>query len=178
FSQLDGSPNVGAGGDASQDTFFFSQPAGHGEGIVVGHLDTLDNLGISLGILQVKVFGNEPGARALNLVRAWFQGLPGESLRNHRRIFGFDFDRLEGGFAGFDDFIAAGNGTAGADGGDEDIDLAGGIIPDFLGGGFAMDFRVGGVIELLGDPGVGSFLGDGLGPGDGALHALGAWGED
>ena len=53
-------------------------------------------------------------------------------------------------FALLDDFGDAGDGAAGADAGDEDVDLALGVAPDFLGGGGAVDGGVGGVVELLG----------------------------
>ena len=43
----------------------------------------------------------------------------------------------------------AGDGAAGADAGDEDVDLAVGVAPDLLGGGVAVDLRVGRVLELL-----------------------------
>ena len=45
----------------------------------------------------------------------------------------------------------AGDRAAGADAGDEDVDLAIGVVPDFLGRGPAMDLRIGGVLELLRD---------------------------
>ena len=37
----------------------------------------------------------------------------------------------------------------GADAGDQDIDLAIGVAPDFLGGCLAVDFWIGRIVELL-----------------------------
>ena len=49
----------------------------------------------------------------------------------------------------------AGDRAAGADAGDEDVDLAVGVVPDLLGGGLAVDLRIGRVLELLRHEGVG-----------------------
>ena len=43
----------------------------------------------------------------------------------------------------------AGDGAAGADAGDEDVDLAVGVVPDLGAGGALVDRRVGRVLELL-----------------------------
>ena len=51
-------------------------------------------------------------------------------------------------------FADAGDRAAGADAGDEDVDLAVGVAPDFLGRGLAVDLRVGRVLELLRHEGV------------------------
>jgi hypothetical protein len=71
-----------------------------------------------------------------------------------------------------------GNGATGADAGHEDVHLAVGVAPDLFGGGFAVDRRVGRVLELLWHeiPLVG--LGKFLSLGDGPRHALSTRGQD
>ena len=73
----------------------------------------------------------------------------------------------------------AGDGAAGADAGDQHVDLAVGVVPDLRAGGLLVDRRVGRVLELLRQE-VALRVGGGhlLGPADGALHALGARGQD
>ena len=63
---------------------------------------------------------------------------------------------LNDGLRCLDDFGNAGDGAAGADARDDKIHLAVGIAPDFLGGGFAMNFRVGRIGKLLGNEAVGN----------------------
>jgi hypothetical protein len=69
----------------------------------------------------------------------------------------------------------AGDRAAGADAGDQDVDRALGIVPDFLGGGLAVDLGVGGVLELLRNDRIRQRRGQFLGLGDRALHALRAF---
>ena len=82
------------------------------------------------------------------------------------------------GLALLQDLADAGDGSAGADAGDEDVHLAVGVGPDFLGRGGAVDLRVGLVGELLGPDGVLRVGHDFLGLLHGAAHALGARGQD
>src|ERR1051326_2004516 len=91
----------------------------------------------------MQVLGNETRTGALNLVGAGLQGLVGQGLGDDGGVFGFDGDGLEGGFAGFDDFVAAGDRAAGTHGGDQNMHFAGGIVPDFFRGGFSMGVRIG-----------------------------------
>ncbi len=73
----------------------------------------------------------------------------------------------------------AGDGAAGADAGDEDVHLAAGVLPDLRARGRLVDGGVGGVLELLQEHVAARVRGDdGLGAGDGAVHPLGALGED
>ena len=130
--------------------------------LVVGDLDDfVDELG-------VEDAGDESRAEALNLVRA---GLAAGEHRAVRRLHG---DGLELGLARLDVAGDAGDGAAGADAGDEDVDLAVGVFPDFRAGGAEVNGGVGGVVELLEDLAVGRLRQDLLGLGDGALHAVGA----
>ena len=41
---LDGGPDVGAGADSGEDSFFFGKSAGHYEGVVAGDLDAFCDL--------------------------------------------------------------------------------------------------------------------------------------
>ena len=80
---------------------------------------------------------------------------------------------LDAGLARLEHLADAGDGAAGADAGDEDVDLAVGVVPDLLGGGRAVDLGVGLVGELLGPDRALRVRDDLLGLLDGALHALG-----
>ena len=99
--------------------------------------------------VRVQVLGDEAGADPLDLVTAGLERLALHLLRDDRRGDRLDRDRLEARLARLDDLGHAGDRAAGADAGDEDVDLAVGVLPDFLGGGRAVDLRVGGIFELL-----------------------------
>ena len=79
----------------------------------------------------------------------WIGCGPFGAARQHRRGVRLDGDALEAGLARLDHLAHAGDGAAGADAGDQDVDLAVGVAPDLLGGGPAVDLRVGRVLELL-----------------------------
>ena len=85
---------------------------------------------------------------------------------------------LHVGLAGLEDLADAGDRAAGADAGDDDVDLAVGVLPDLLRRGLAVDLRVRLVGELAGQDGARTLGGDLLGLGDRALHAEGGVGED
>ena len=116
--------------------------------------------------------GNKAGADALDRVRAFL------AAGQHRRRGRLHGDELDRGLALLEDLRDTGNGAAGADSGDEDVDLAVGVVPHFFGGGGAVDRRVGRVLELLRDEVALVGLGQFLGLGDRARHALGARGQD
>ena len=80
-------------------------------------IDFVDEVG-------VEDAGNEAGADALDLVRA------GLAAGEHGAVGRFDGDGLELWLALLDVAGDAGDGAAGADAGDEDVDLAVGVIPD------------------------------------------------
>ena len=67
--------------------------------------------------------------------------------------------------------------AAGADAGDE-VDLAVGIFIDLGAGGLKWALGVRRVDKLAGDEAVRDLRGQLVGLGDGALHALGAFGQD
>ena len=66
----------------------------------------------------------------------------------------------------------AGDGAAGADAGDEEIDIAAGVVPDFLRRGAAVNFGIGEVLELLRHHGIRRGAHQFFGGRDRALHAL------
>src|SRR6202044_1612098 len=109
--------------------------------------------------LRVEDGGDEAGAQALELVRA---GLAAGENRGAGRL---DGDQLEGGLAGLDDLADARDGAARADAGDDDVDLAVGVLPYLLSGRPAVDGGVGGVRELLQDDAVRYLAGELLGLG-------------
>ncbi|MPM98441.1 hypothetical protein SDC9_145627 [bioreactor metagenome] len=90
----------------------------------------------------------------------------------HRRGIGLDGDDLDARLAGLQHFADTGHRAAGTDAGDEDIDLAVGVAPDFLRRRVAVDFRVGRVLELLRDEVFRIAVGQCPGLGDGAAHAF------
>ena len=68
------------------------------------------------------------------------------------------------------------NRAAGADAGNQDVNFAIGVVPDFGTGGFEVDLRIRRVIELLRDEAIGRLA---RSPclGDCAFHSLGARGQ-
>ena len=98
---------------------------------------------------------------------------PGGPPRQDGAVFGLDGDHAHVGLARFQHLADAGQGTAGADAGDHDIDLAAGVVPDFFRRGLAMDFRVRRVFELLWHKRIGRVGDDLFGAGDRSVDALG-----
>ena len=139
--------------------------AAGGKGVLV--LDG-DDLVVDLGVEDV---GHKAGADTLDLVRACL------ALGEHRGGGGLDGDDLNLGVLLLEELAHAGHGAAGANAGDEDVDLAVGVIPDLGAGRGLVDGRVRGVHKLAGEYAVGGLLLQLLGLGDSALHALGAVGE-
>ena len=74
------------------------------------------------------------------------------------------------GVALLEPLAAAGDRAAGADAGDEHVDVAAGLLPDLLGRRAAVDLRVRRVAELVRDPGVVAPAGDALGGLDRLVH--------
>ena len=129
----------------------------------------VDDLVVDRGVEDL---GDEVGADALDLVRA------GGAAVEDRRLGRLDADDLHAGLAGLEHLADAGDGAAGADAGDEDVDLAVGVGPDLLGGGRAVDLGVGLVGELAGQDGARTLGDDLVGTVDRAAHALGARRQD
>ncbi len=155
-----------ARGDADQQSLFPGQPPGQVDRVVVADADDL------VDQIQVKHRRDEPGADALDRVGSLL------TAGQHRRRGRFHGHELHRGLAFLDDLGHTGDSAAGADSGHEDVDLPVGVAPDLLRGGFAVNGRVGRVFELLGHeiPLIG--LGQFLGLGDCAGHAVGARGQD
>ena len=93
--------------------------------------------------IHVQIVRDEPGPGTLDFMRARFQWLARESLRNDGRIDRLDRDGLKTRPPLFDHFGNTGDGAAGADRGDEKIDFPIGVVPDFLRRGCAVNGRVG-----------------------------------
>ena len=96
----------------------------------------------------------------------------GFAAGDDRRIGGFDRVGLERRIFCTDMACDAGDGPAGADAGDQDIDLPVGIFPNLAAGGFLVDGGVGRILKLLGDATVGGGGGKLLGARDGAAHTF------
>src|SRR6266496_893633 len=94
---------------------------------------------------------------------------PGE----HRAVRGLNRNRFEGRLPRLDVFGNAGDGPAGADAGDQEVDLAVGVIPNLGTRSLEMYFRIGRVVELLQHVTVRSPGEDFFRFGDGGLHPLG-----
>ena len=87
-----------------------------------------------------------------------------------------DFDI---GFACLQDFAHAGYRAAGTYAGNENVHLAVGVAPYFFGGGFAVDFDVGLVVELARhEIGFGMFVHKCFGTRNRTAHAFRCWCQD
>ena len=93
-------------------------------------------------------------------------------------FLGLDCHCLDCGILRLQELAYAREGSAGTYSGYEVIDLAVGIVPDFRTGCCPVGSRICRVHELTGDEAVRRFLCQFLSLGDGALHALGAFGQD
>ena len=123
------------------------------------------NLIINIGIQNIR---NKSGTDSLD--RMW----PFLTTGEHRRGIRFNGNHLQPGLSGLEHFAHTGNRAPGSNSRDENIDLAVGIAPDFLGRRRPVNCRVGRVLELLRDEvarvGRRHFVGAANRPG----HALGA----
>lgn len=113
------------------DAFFVHQAARHADGFVVG--DFLD----AIHQIQIEVARNEAGADAWILCGPGFSSSPA-SAADDRRVGWLDRHGGDGLAFGVLDVAAdAGQRAAGADAGDEYVDVAVGVFPDFRAGGFS-----------------------------------------
>ena len=94
------------------------------------------------------------------------------TLGEDRGAFGLYRDDLDLGIPGFQIFAYAGDGAAGADACDKNVDRAVGVVIDLGTGGGTMDRGVRGVDELTGDEAAFDLCGKLISLGDRALHAL------
>src|SRR6185312_16791631 len=148
------------GRDADRHAFETGDEARIGDRILVRNGD---DLVVNGGIEDL---WRKAGAQPLNLVRA------GLATRQNGRRLRFHRHDTHGRLALLEHLADTGDGAARADAGDQYVDAAGGVVPDFFGGGGTMDFRVGRVLELLRDDGAGDGGRQFVRLGDGALHAL------
>ena len=121
--------------------------------------------------LRIEHLGDKARADALDLVR------PCHACGQNRRCLGLHGHDLHVRILGFQEFSRAGNGTAGADACDENIDLAVSVGPDLGAGRLKMRLGVRGVHKLAGDKAVRNFLCKLVCLRDRALHALCALGK-
>ena len=109
---------------------------------------------------------HEAGADALDLVRS--RRAAGED----GRILRLDRDHAHARLAAFQNFADAGDRSARANSRYDDIDLAVCVVPDFLRGRATVNFRIGGVFELLRHDRSRRRCNDFVRLGDRALHSL------
>src|SRR5262249_24357963 len=150
-------PDGRAGGDPDEQTLLLGGPAGDVDG--VRHLD-VDHLVVDAPVEDGR---DEVRADAHDRVRP---GLAAVEDGRRRRL---DRDDLHVALALLEPRADAGDRPAGADAGDERVDLAVRVVPDLLGGGGAVDLWVRLVLELA-DQDRALLLTDLLGPGDRTLH--------
>src|SRR6478736_5226558 len=166
LAELDRGVHGGAGGDADEQPLLLRGPARDGDGGVGVHVD---DLVVDVGVEDLR---DEVRPDALDLVRA------GLAAVEDRRLGRLDAHDLHAGLALLEHLADARDRAAGADARDEDVDAAVGVRPDLLGGGAAVDLRVGLVGELAGEDRARALRDDLVRAVDGALHALGRRGED
>ena len=121
----------------------------------------------------MEVSGHKSGASALNLVRPRSKFIPGKSLGNDRRIRWLHSNRLKRFLSRFDHLVRSRQCATGTNTGDDDVHCSIRVVPNFLGCSFAVDFRVGGIIELLWNPGIFGLGRQLFSHRNGPLHALG-----
>ena len=116
--------------------------AGGAEGVLAGYLhDLIEDLGVKDG-------RDKSRTDALDGMRSFL------SAGKHRRTFRFHGDDLEIGFVFLECFAHTGDGAARAHPGHQYISPAVAIVPDFLGSGQAVDFRIGRILKLPGQKGI------------------------
>ena len=165
FCHLERGMERGPCRDSHQDALLFRDPPGCSACVLVGDLEHL------VDQLSLQDIRHEACADALNLVR------PGLAATQHRGVYWFDSNGFEAWLATLDHVGHAGDGAAGADAGDEHVDLSVRVVPDFLGGRPAVHLRVGGIGELLQEQ-VALLLGELPCLVDGGAHPALARGQD
>ncbi len=147
--------------DAGVDALSRSQLARGGDGVLGRNGEhVVDGRGVI-------VLRDEAGDDALDAV------LARRAAVQDRRLGGLDGDGGEARLARLEGAGNARDGAARAHAAHDDVDGAGGVAPDLLGGGRLVDGGVRGVLELLRDDGVGRLGVNLLGLGDGPLDAVG-----
>ena len=107
-------------------------------------------------------------------MRTGFDRFAVAGLGDDRRVLRLDGDGEEALFTRFKHLGDAGDGSARAHGRHQNIHLAIGVAPDLLGGREPVDLRIGRILKLLGNPGIGQVLMQVLGLLNGAFHPFGA----
>src|SRR5690625_3961642 len=149
-----------AGGNPDEEPFARCHLAGPGHG---GFGVDVDDLVVNGG---VENFGHEVRPETLDLVRSGFPAVEDGGFRR------FDGNDLYVGLAFLEYLAHTGDGAAGADSRDDDVDRAVRVPPDLLRGGLAVDLRVRFVRELPGEDRTGALRRDLLRAGHRTLHPL------
>src|SRR5690625_256605 len=149
-----------AGGDPDEQPFARRDFAGAGDG---GFRVDVDDLVVDRGVENLR---HEVRPEPLDLVRSGFSAVEDGGFR---RLDGNDLDI---GLTFLEYLAHTGDGAAGADSRDDDVDRAVRVPPDLLRGGLAVDLRVRFVRELPGEDRARSFGGDLLRAGHRTLHPL------
>ena len=108
----------------------------------------------------------------------WILCGPGAPPDRTGEVFRLDRDHAHARLSRLQNLADSGDRAAGADAGDDEVDLAERVVPDFLRGGAAMDLRIGGIFELLRHDRARRRIDDLVRLGDRAFHALRGGGED
>src|SRR5581483_1962056 len=144
-----------------QQPFLLGHAPRHLDRIIVGDGHNIVNE------IGAQDFGNETRTNALNLVRARLATRQdGTICRFHSNDFEVLLERANV-------FANAGQCAAGTHAGNQNVDFAIGVVPDFRPGGLAVNFRICRIGKLLQDVAVRSIALDFLGLRHGSLHAAG-----
>src|SRR5262249_27895663 len=146
--------------DAGRNAFLTRECASRFECGLIADCDDL------VDYTEIEHVGHEARADALDLVRS------GLAPREHCAVLRLDRDDAQRRPSRLEHLTYARDRAAGADAGNEEIDVAAGVVPDLLRGGAAMDLGICRVLELLRDHGAGNLARKLLGAGDGARHSL------
>jgi len=98
----------------------------------------------------MEVFRDKSSPGTLDFVRTRLDRLASQGLGNDWGVLWLDRNRLKGGLAGLNDFVATSDGAARSHSGDQNVNATGGIGPNFFGGGFAVDGGVRRVVNCWG----------------------------
>ena len=110
----------------------------------VGAADFFDQVDLRF----IQRVGNKASTDPLNLVGTTF------AAGDDRGFLRLDRHHFDGGFARLQSLAYAGKRSAGANAGNDDVDFAIRVFPNFLRGCFFMNGGIGRIVELAGDKGM------------------------
>ena len=164
-------PDVGSGGNTRWKSFLLSQGLCGGKGILVGDLDDF------VDHANVEVLRHEAGTNALDHMWAGLHLVASTGLGDDRAVDRLDRDDFHV-TTSLQYFANTSEGAAGSNGGDEHVNLAIGVLPNFFSGCLAMDLWVGWIVKLARAISTRSFGEQLVGHRDGSTHAAGTRGKD